>query len=50
MPDNNAAIILALILIFLVIVFAAYHARKWIKTFTRSIVQARAAQREDSAI
>lgn len=50
MPDNNSAIILALVLIFLAIAFAAYHARKWIKTFTNAIVRARAAEREDSAV
>ncbi|KAJ4387815.1 hypothetical protein N0V93_008418 [Gnomoniopsis smithogilvyi] len=48
MPDNNAAIILTLILVFLAIAFAAYHARSWIKTFTNTLVQAKAARQAES--
>lgn len=48
MPDNNAAIILTLVLLLLVIAFAAYQARNWIKNFTSAIVQARAAEQQES--
>lgn len=50
MPDNNTAIILTLILVFLAIGFAAYRARLWIKTFTHTLVQAKAAQRAGSEV
>lgn len=50
MPDNNAAIILSLILILLVIAFVAYYARKWIKGFTSAIAQARAARQDESVV
>lgn len=44
MDDTNLAIVLTLILITLAIAFAAYHARKWIKSFTRAMVQAKTAE------
>lgn len=49
MPDNNAAIILTLILVLFAIAFAVYMARKWITSFTRAIAQAKEAEREASA-
>lgn len=50
MPDNNAAIIVALIVVLFVVAFAAYQARKWIKEFTSAIVQAKAAEREENVV
>lgn len=50
MPDNNAAIILTIILVLLTVAFAAYHARKWIKNFTNVLLQAKAAQSEQSSV
>lgn len=44
MPDDNLAIILTLFLLFLVIAIGAYFGRKWIKSFTTSMVQAKQAE------
>ncbi|KUI69290.1 2-methoxy-6-polyprenyl-1,4-benzoquinol methylase, mitochondrial [Cytospora mali] len=49
MPDNNAAIVLILFLVFIVIGIGAYFARKWIQSFSIAILQARQAQNESSA-
>lgn len=45
MDDNNLAIVLILILITLVIIFAAYFARKWITSFYQAMRQAKDAER-----
>lgn len=48
MPDNNAAIVLVLFLVFVVICVGAYFGRKWIKSFTLAMVQAKQAERESA--
>lgn len=48
MPDNNAAIVLTLFLVFVVIGFGAYCGRKWIKSFTIAMVQGKQAERESA--
>ncbi|KUI53534.1 hypothetical protein VP1G_10593 [Cytospora mali] len=45
MPDNNAAIVLILFLVFIVISIGAYFARKWIRSFSIAILQAKQAQK-----
>lgn len=48
MPDNNAAIVLVLFLVFIVIGIGAYFARKWIRSFTIAMIQAKKAERESA--
>lgn len=48
MPDNNAAIVLILFLVFVVIGLAAFWARKSIKSFTFAMVRAKQAGPESS--
>lgn len=48
MPDDNLAIVLILFLIFLVIGAGAYFGRKWIRSFTTAMVQAKQAERGDA--
>lgn len=48
MPDNNAAIVLILFLVFTVIGTGAYFGRKWIRSFTIAMVQAKQAERESA--
>lgn len=51
MDDNNLAVVLALVLITLVVAFAAFMATKWMELFTPAMAQAREADRaeEDGA-
>lgn len=48
MPDDNLAIILTLFLLTLVIGVSVYFGRKWIKSFTIAMVQAKQAERGNS--
>lgn len=48
MPDDNLAVVLILFLIFLVIGVGAYFGRKWIKSFTSAMVQAKQAERDNA--
>lgn len=48
MPDDNLAIVLILFLIFVVIGVGAYFGRKWIRSFTTAMVQAKQAERGDA--
>jgi hypothetical protein len=48
MPDDNLAIVLILSLVFLVIGFGAFFGRKWIRSFTTAMVQAKQAERGDA--
>lgn len=48
MPDNNAAIVLILFLVFIVIGIGAYFARKWIRSFAIAIIQAKKAEPESA--
>lgn len=46
MPDNNLAIILTLGLIGLAVAVAGYYARRWIKSFSQAMLQAKTAQEQ----
>ena len=48
MPDNNAAIILTLFLVFVVIGLGAYCARVWIKSFIIAMLHTKQAERESA--